>query len=79
MGGPKESRERRKEGEDEQTGEYRWEDTLEVKVTEVSRKGSGWEGLNGGVGGALAGCVADTDGDSEALWVTVCGEVGGDL
>lgn len=30
------------------------------------------------MGGALAG-VADTDGDLEALWVTVCGEVGGDL
>lgn len=31
------------------------------------------------MGGALAGCVADTDGDLKALWVTVCGEVGGDL
>lgn len=79
MGGPRESRERMKEGEEEQRGEYRWEDTLDVKVTEVSRYGSGWEGLNGGVGGALAGCVADIDGDLEALWVTVCGEVGGDL
>lgn len=76
-GGPRESRERRKVGEDEQRGEYRWEDTLEVKVTEVSRKGSGWEGLMGGVGGALAGCAADTVVASEALWVTVCGEVVG--
>lgn len=79
MGGPRESREWRREAEEEQTGEWRWEETLEVKVTEVSRKGSGWEGLNGGLGGALAGCWAETDGNSEALWVILCGTVGGDL
>lgn len=37
MGGPRESRECMKEGEEEQRGEYRWEETLDVKVTEVSR------------------------------------------
>lgn len=49
-GGPKESRERSPEEDEEQTGDRRWEETLEVKVTELSRKGSGWEGLNGGLG-----------------------------
>lgn len=59
-----------------QTGESRWEETLEVKVTEFSRKGSGWEGLSGGLGakgGARAG------GNSAALWETLCDMLGGDL
>lgn len=50
-----------------------------MKVTEVRRKGSGWEGLNGGLGGALAGCWAETDSNSEVLWVILCGKVGSDL
>lgn len=50
MGGPKGSSERSPEEDVEQTGDRRWEETLEVKVTEFSRTGSGWEGLNGGLG-----------------------------
>lgn len=46
-----------------------------MKVTEFSRKGSGWEGLNGGLGGALA----ETEVSSEALWVILCGTARGDL
>lgn len=77
--GSRESRERRTEAEEEQTGEERWDETLEVKVTDVSRKGSGWEGLNRGLEGAWAECCAETDGKSEALWVILCGIVGGNL
>lgn len=32
-----------------------------MKVTELSRKG--WEGLVGGLGGALANCWAESDGN----------------
>lgn len=49
-GGPKESKERGPEEDAEQTGGRRWEEALEVKVTELSRRGSGWGGLNGGLG-----------------------------
>ncbi len=40
---------------------------------------SGWEGLSGGLRGALAGCCAETDGNSEKLWVILCDTLGGDL
>lgn len=59
-----------------QTGESRWAEALEVKVTEFSRKGSGWEGLSGGLGakgGARAG------GNSGAFRETPCDMLGGDL
>lgn len=79
MEGSRESRERRTEAEDEQTGEERWEETLELKVIEVSGKGSGWEGLIGGLGGVLIGWCAETDGNSGALWVILCVIVGGNL
>lgn len=48
---------------------------LEVKVIEVSRKGSGWGELNGG----MDGCRVDNDGDPVALWAIFWGEAGGDL
>lgn len=70
MEGSRESRGRRTEAEDEQTGVQRLEETLELKVIEVSGKVSGWEGLNGGLGGVLIGWCVDIDGNSEALWVT---------
>lgn len=70
---------RGKEAEEEQREEYRWEETLEVKVTVVNRKGSGCEGLNSGVVGTLAGCGADADSDSEALWILLWGKVESDL
>lgn len=74
MGGGKESREQGTEAVEAQ----RWEETLEVKVMEVNKKGSGWEGLNGGLGGALSGCWAETGSNPEALWVILCGMAGGD-
>lgn len=46
-----------------------------MKVTEFSRKGSGWEGLNTELGGGLA----ETRVTSEALWVILCGTAGEDL
>lgn len=53
--------------------EKRWAESLGVKVTEVRRMGSGWVGLNGGVGGVLGGLwatrVEEGRGDSEGFWV----------
>lgn len=66
VGGPKESR---SPEEEEQMGGRRWEETLEVKVTEFSRKGSGWEGLSGGLGGGTSG----------ACWENLREMGGGDL
>lgn len=65
-----ESREQRRE-EEEHRG---WEEVLEVKVIEVRRKGSEWEGLNIQVGGALTRFCANT---AEVSEVTPCGEVAG--
>lgn len=75
-GGPKESVGRGPEEDAEQTGESRWDETLEVKVTEFTRKGLGCEGLSGGLGakgGAQAGGI------SGAFWETLCNVLGGDL
>lgn len=75
-GGHKESSGRGPQEEAEPTGEIRWDETLEVKVTEFSRKGSGWEGLTGGLG-AKGG--AQVGGISGAFWETLSNVLGGDL
>lgn len=51
----------RKEEDEEQRGEYRWEETLEVKVTDVCR--------NESEGGALTGSLL-------VMWVKVGGVLG---
>lgn len=67
VGGARESREQRKE----EVGELRWEETLEVKVTEVNRKGEELQLPNVWPGAPIAGSKADTS--SEALWVILSG------
>lgn len=54
--------------EEEQAGECRMEETLAVKVTELSRTGSGWAGLRGGLGAVARLCGPDAGGESEAWW-----------
>lgn len=75
-GKPAAGPERSPEEDAEQTGDARWAETLGVKVTEPSRKGSGWEGLDGGLG---AKGWAQTAGNSGAFWENLRDMLGGDL
>lgn len=50
-----------------------------MNVTELSRKGSGWEGLNVGLGGALARRCAESEANSGVLWVILWIVAGGGL
>lgn len=75
-GGAKESRGRSPEEEVAQMGGRRCDETLEVKVTEFSRKGSGWEGL---IGGLDAKGGAETAGSAGAFWENLCDMLGGGL
>lgn len=53
---------------EEEVEEHRgWAEPLEVKVTEVRRRGSEWAGLNMLAGSALRGFCANSAVDPEAM------------